>query len=115
MGFNIDIAADETGEGQVRLTLRGQLTARTAAAAAERLAGVVGDSRNLTLDLGSVTELDGPGLCVLLAVRNHARAGRADLDLVNVSAATLELMEVAGVRRMFRSVRTGSDGPAHLG
>ncbi len=50
--------------------------------------------RDLTLDLAQVTEIDGAGMQLLLALRNEARLRGGAVHLINPSAQTAAMLEL---------------------
>jgi len=58
-------------------------------------------SRSYVIDLGEVTTMDSSALGMLLLLREHAGADRADIRIVNASPELRTTFRVAGFDKLF--------------
>lgn len=58
-------------------------------------------ARSYVIDLGEVTGMDSSALGMLLLLREHAGADRADIRIVNASGELRSTLRVAGFDKLF--------------
>jgi anti-anti-sigma factor len=58
-------------------------------------------SRSYLIDLGEVTHMDSSALGMLLLLREHAGAERADIRIVNAGSELRGTLRVAGFDKLF--------------
>jgi len=58
-------------------------------------------ARSYVIDLGEVTSMDSSALGMLLLLREHAGADRAEIRIVNVGAELRNTLRVAGFDKLF--------------
>ncbi|MEO6800638.1 MAG: STAS domain-containing protein [Rhodanobacter sp.] len=58
-------------------------------------------SRSYLIDLGEVARMDSSALGMLLLLREHAGAERADIRIVNAGAELRSTLRVAGFDKLF--------------
>lgn len=58
-------------------------------------------ARSYLVDLGEVTRMDSSALGMLLLLREHAGAERADIRIVNAGSALRGTLRVAGFDKLF--------------
>lgn len=58
-------------------------------------------ARSYVVDLGEVTGMDSSALGMLLLLREHAGAGRAEIRIVNVGTELRSTLRVAGFDKLF--------------
>ncbi|MBL8270368.1 STAS domain-containing protein [Steroidobacter sp.] len=84
-----------------RLQIAGELTIYAAAALKEELFGLLPEvSGDVEIDLSAVSALDTAGLQILLMVRRLALARGAAFRVLNPSVATVEMLELCGMRKL---------------
>ncbi|MGB3391888.1 MAG: STAS domain-containing protein [Stenotrophomonas sp.] len=63
--------------------------------------GQVSVARSYVVDLGEVTTMDSSALGMLLLLREHAGADRAEIRIVNVGTELRNTLRVAGFDKLF--------------
>jgi anti-anti-sigma factor len=58
-------------------------------------------SRSYVIDMGAVTGMDSSALGMLLLLREHAGADRAEIRIVNTSPELRKTLRVAGFDKLF--------------
>ncbi len=58
-------------------------------------------ARSYLIDLGEVTRMDSSALGMLLLLREHAGAARADIRIVNAGSELRSTLRVAGFDKLF--------------
>lgn len=88
-----------------RLQIAGELTIYAAATLKEELFALLPDvSGDIEIDLSAVSALDTAGLQILLMVRRLALARGAGFRVLNPSSATVEMLELCGMRKLIDAV-----------
>jgi len=67
----------------------------------EACLGPARPARSYVVDLGEVTRMDSSALGMLLLLREHAGADRADIRLVNAGSELKGTLRVAGFDKLF--------------
>lgn len=89
--------------GTVVVTIQGELDAYTAPRLQSQLRDLINNQGNLTvvLDLATMTFIDSTGLAVLVEALKRIRSRGGELTLANPTRATLRVLEVSGLNRVF--------------
>lgn len=69
--------------------------------------------RDLTVDLAEMTEIDGAGVQLLLALRNEARMRGARVRVLNPSAQAAAMLELLRLDAELNASPAGSPGREH--
>ncbi len=96
------------------VSLNGELDARTAPIAQERLSGALPDRTPVLLDLTEVRYVSSAGLRTMLMVYRQAQRMGTPIALVGVSVPLREILSATGFLRFFQVADTVSDGVAVL-
>lgn len=91
--------AQDTEEGRIPVT--GEMTIYTAAEQKTQLIGHLEHAPELALDLSGVSEFDGAGLQLLLALRAEAERQGRGFRVVDPSAAVVEVLDLLDVHALF--------------
>jgi stage II sporulation protein AA (anti-sigma F factor antagonist) len=98
------LTALQPGEDGVVLRVEGEVDLVTAPALAMALAEATAEPGDVTVDLRQVTFMDSTGLRVLLETRERLdQDGRAMRLQVDESGAVARLLDLVGVRALFRA------------
>jgi anti-sigma B factor antagonist len=96
------------------VSLAGELDARTARVAHERLSGVLPIQAPVLLDLSQVHYVSSAGLRTMLMVYRQAQRMGTPIALVGVSSPLRSILSATGFLRFFRIVDSVPDGVAVL-
>jgi anti-sigma B factor antagonist len=92
----MDLSTRE-GDGQVVVTLRGELGVVDAASAAAALVAAAARAREIIVDLAGLEFIDASGVAALVLARVQARRAGGDLLLAAPQRRVLEVFAVAGL------------------
>lgn len=67
----------------------------------EAFTGVVSEVKEYKINLADVTYLDSSALGMLLLLRDHAGAEKAQIRLVHVNGAVIDILKIANFHRLF--------------
>jgi anti-sigma B factor antagonist len=115
MGLDLAFAADAEGrpqmafmelitrecDGQVVVSLRGELDVADAASVAAALARVAACTRQVIVDLEGLEFIDSSGLAALVRARKHARLAGGDLLLAAPQRQVLRVLAVTRLADVF--------------
>ncbi|MFE5521673.1 STAS domain-containing protein [Streptomyces virginiae] len=97
--MNIEVRDTRTGPV---LEVIGELDYDTSAELSHLLATLsIESGQRLVLDLARMEFCDSSGISALIAARNHAKSGGADIALAAVPANTLRVLRVVGLDQVF--------------
>ncbi|MFE9559995.1 STAS domain-containing protein [Streptomyces sp. NPDC006487] len=103
----IDLKSTVRSEGDVRVTLTGELDFHTARQVEPRLTGLAESShRRLVLDLSGISFCDSSGIGLFLRVDQRCRWAGTRLWLCGVPPLVAKSMRVLGADRVLRTVAT---------
>jgi anti-sigma B factor antagonist len=100
--------ADGTADGQVIVSMRGELDIATARQADAYLRAVIDREKKgkITLNLADLTFCDAAGLGVLAKVAGHARRTGRSVRLAAPRPALVRIMRITGMDEAFPEIRT---------
>jgi anti-sigma B factor antagonist len=87
--------------GQVVVSLRGELDVTEAASVAAALAQVAACTRQVIVDLEGLEFIDSSGLAALMRARKHARLAGGDLLLAAPQRQVLRVLAITGLADTF--------------
>ena len=105
----LEIGAQRTADGQVTVSMCGELDIATARQADAHLRAIIDDgerNRNITLDLADLTFCDAAGLGVLAKAAGYARRAGHSIRLTAPRPALVRIMRITGMDEAFPEIRT---------
>ena len=96
--------------GVLIVTFEGEVDLASSPEARKVLLDTVGQKRPVLVDLSKVNYIDSSGVAALIESLQVARKGGGSLCLASVSAATLRVLQLARLDRVFTIHETIEDG-----
>lgn len=102
-------------DGKCLAYIDGEMTIYNAMDLKEKLLPVLGETRELELNLANVTEIDSAGVQLLMLARKERDAHEHALTLTDHSSAVLDVFELMGLVTYFNDpvVLAGGKGAKH--